>query len=122
MPWLGDQVFLPARAKLRETEPRPKLKGLGTPNTLRHTAITEMHRRGVPEAQIDAAAGHVGEGTGKRNYRHVRPDYLAEFIAGVEAYWAEISRYTEVHLRSHGGPKIASIATARAKARTKTKE
>jgi len=118
----GNQVFLPARKKLGETEPRPKLKGLGTPNTLRHTAITEMHRRGVPEAQIDAAAGHVGEGTGKRNYRHVRPDYLAEFIAGVEAYWAEISRYTDVHLRSHGGPKIASIATARAKARTKTKE
>jgi hypothetical protein len=118
----GNQVMLPPRAKLGETQARPKLKGLGTPNTLRHTAITEMHRRGVPEAQIDAAAGHVGEGTGKRNYRHVRPDYLAEFIAGVEAYWAEISRYTDVHLRSHSGPKVASLASARARARIKTKE
>lgn len=117
----GNQVFLPARARIGEAEPRPKLKGLGTPNTLRHTAITEMHRRGVPEAQIDAAAGHVGEGTGKRNYRHLRPDYLGELMAGVEAYWAEIGRYTTVHMRSQSGPKIVNFASARATARIKGK-
>lgn len=72
---------------------------LGSPNTLRHTIITELHRRGVPEAQIDMAAGHVGEGTGKRNYRHLRPEHMAEFLAGVEDYWREIGQWTNSHLR-----------------------
>ncbi|HEX7874145.1 MAG TPA: hypothetical protein VF475_14625 [Sphingobium sp.] len=96
-----------------------KLKDLGTPNSLRHTIITEMHRRGVPEAQIDAAAGHIGEGTGKRNYRHLRPDYLAQLIDAVESYWSELTRYTTVHLRSQHGPKIISFASAAAGARYK---
>src|SRR3546814_3010250 len=39
----GNPVFLPARRKLGETESRPKLRGRGTPNTLRHPTITEMH-------------------------------------------------------------------------------
>lgn len=117
----GEQRFHPIRHKLGETAPRPVLKGMGTPNTLRHTIITEMHRRGVPEAQIDAAAGHVGDGTGKRNYRHLRPDYLGELIAGVEAYWAEIARYTTVHMRSQSGPKIINLSSARASARIKGK-
>lgn len=91
--------MLPPRRRLGETEPRPKLRGRGTPNTLRHTIITEMHARGVPEAQIEAAAGHIGEGTNKRNYRHLRPDYLAELIEAVEDYWSEMKRYTTVHLR-----------------------
>ena len=95
----GDPVMLPPRRRLGETEPRPKLRGRGTPNTLRHTIITEMHARGVPEAQIEAAAGHIGEGTNKRNYRHLRPDYLAELIEAVEDYWSEMKRYTTVHLR-----------------------
>jgi hypothetical protein len=38
-----------------------------------------------PEAQIETAAGHAGEGTNKRNYRHLRPDYLAELIDAVES-------------------------------------
>lgn len=117
----GNQVFHSIRRRLGETEPRPKLKGLGTPNTLRHTAQTEMHRRGVPEAQIDAAAGHLGEGTGKRNYRHLRPDYLADLIAAVEDFWAEVGRYTTVHMRSQSGPKIVNFASARATARIKGK-
>jgi hypothetical protein len=101
----GRPVMLPPRRKLGEIDPRPKLRGLGTPNTLRHTIMTEMHRRGVPEAQIDAAAGHVGEGTNKRNYRHLRPGYLAELIAAVEDYWNEMRTFTTVHLRSQCGPK-----------------
>ncbi len=113
----GKPAMLPPRRKLGETEPRPKLRGNGTPNTLRHTIITEMHRRGVPEAQIEAAAGHVGEGTNKRNYRHLRPDYLAELIDAVEAYWQEMRRYTTVHLRSHCGPNVHSLAAARAERR-----
>lgn len=115
----GQEVWLPPRGKLGETEPRQKFTGIGTPNTLRHTIITEMHRRGVPEGQIDSAAGHAGDGTGKRNYRHLRPDYLAELIAGIEAYWAEVTRFTTVHLRSQSGPKVVSMASARAGQRIK---
>src|SRR3546814_2357461 len=37
----GNPVFLPARRKLGETESRPKLRGRGTPNTLRHTRSEE---------------------------------------------------------------------------------
>lgn len=109
----GQPVILPPRRKIGETDSRPKLRGLGTPNTLRHTAITEMHARGVAEAQIEAAAGHVGEGTNKRNYRHLRPDYLSELMAAIEDYWAEMKRYTTVHLRTQNGPKVISLAGAR---------
>jgi integrase len=115
----GEPQMLAPRAKLGETEPRPALRGIATPNTLRHTAITEMHRRGVPEAQIDAAAGHIGEGTGKRNYRHLRPDYLAELVGAVEDYWQEMKRYTTVHLRSQCGPNIVSFTQAQAGRRVK---
>lgn len=109
----GTPVMLPPRHKLGETEPLPRIRGRGTPNTLRHTAISEMHRRGVDERQIDMAAGHAPIGTGKRNYMHLRPDYLAELIAAVEAYWSEMKRYTTVHLRSQCGPNIISLAKVR---------
>ncbi|MFS0737523.1 phage integrase SAM-like domain-containing protein [Sphingomonas sp. 1P06PA] len=115
----GQPVMLTARRKLGETDARPKLRGRGTPNTLRHTAITEMHRRGVAEAQIEAAAGHAGEGTNKKNYRHLRPDYLAELIEAVDAYWSEMTRLTTVHLRSQCGPTVVSLAAARAGQRLK---
>ena len=111
----GEPVWLPPRKKLGETKPRPKLVGLGSPNTLRHTCSTEMHRRGVPEAQIDTAAGHSGETTNKKHYRHLRPDYLQEFVAGVEAFWAEVGQHTTAHLRSHSDPKIIDLGSARAK-------
>ncbi len=115
----GKPVMLPARAKLGETDPRPKLRGKGTPNTLRHTIITEMHARGVAEGQIETASGHAGEGTNKRNYRHLRPDYLAELIGAVEDYWQEMRRFTTVHLRTHCGPTVVSLASARAGQRLK---
>ena len=109
----GQPKLLPPRAKLGETQPRPALRGLGTPNTLRHTIITEMHRRGVDDRQIDMAAGHAPIGTNKRNYMHLRPDYLADLIDAVEAFWTDLRRYTTVHLRSHCGPTVVSLAAAR---------
>jgi len=115
----GKPAMLPPRRKLGETEPRPKLRGRGTPNTLRHTIITEMHARGVAEGQIETASGHAGEGTNKRNYRHLRPDYLAELIGAVEDYWREMRRYTTVHLRTQCGPTVVSLASARAGQRLK---
>jgi integrase len=114
---VGSPVLLPPRRKLGEAEFRPAWKGRGTPNTLRHTMITELHARGVPEAQIETAAGHRGEGTNKRNYRHLRPEYLRELIDAVEGYWAEMDRLTTVHRRYQGGTKIVSIAGARAERR-----
>lgn len=95
----GDDIWLPPRAKLGETVPRPKLVGLGSPNTLRHTITTEMHRRGVPQAQIETAAGHRGQGTNAYHYRHLRPEYLREFVDGVESLWDDVGKLTKVHLR-----------------------
>ena len=105
----GVPLWLPPRRLLGETAARPQLKAAVTPNTLRHTVITELHRRVVPEAQIDAAARHRGEGTGKKNYRHLRPEYLADLITAVEAYWHEMRRYTTVHFRTQGGPKVHDL-------------
>lgn len=111
----GLPLMLPPRRKLGESEARPKLRGIGTPNTLRHTIITEMHARGVDERQIDLAAGHAPTGTGKRNYMHLRPDYLAGLVSAVEDFWADMKRYTTVHLRTQCGPKIVSFAVAKAR-------
>ena len=64
----GTELWLPPRRKIGETVARTKLVAIGSPNTLRHTATTEMHRRGVPEAQIETAAGHRGMGTNQKHY------------------------------------------------------
>jgi len=117
----GEPVWLPPRRRIGETKPRPKLVGLGSPNTLRHTCSTEMHRRGVPEAQIDTAAGHMGEGTNKRHYRHLRPDYLAEFIAGVESLWSEVGKHTDAHLRYQRDTKVVDLDARRAGGRGKSR-
>ena len=101
----GALQWLPPRKKLGESAPRPRMVGIATPNTLRHTLNTELHARGVPEAQIETAAGHLGVGTNKRSYRHLRPDYLGAFIAAVEDYWRELEQFTTVHLRSQCDPK-----------------
>jgi hypothetical protein len=90
------------------------MRGRGSPNTLRHTISTHLHAYGVPEAQIDMAAGHAGEGTNKRNYRHLRPEYLKEFIEGVEAFWREVGKYTTAHLRSQCDPNVINFAAAAA--------
>jgi integrase len=106
----GTKLWLPPRAKFGESEPRPKLLGLGSPNTLRHTITTEMHRRGVPDAQIETAAGHRGKGTNKRHYRHIRPEYLTDFIAGVEAFWSDVGKLTTVHLINQHRPAVYDLA------------
>lgn len=95
----GSPIWLPPRHRLGETVPRQKMVGLGSPNTLRHTISTEMHKRGVPEAKIEAAAGHRGDSTNKRHYRHVRPEYLGQFIEGVESLWDDVGKLTRAHLR-----------------------
>lgn len=109
----GTAMWIAPRAKLGESSRRPKMKGIGSPNTLRHTIATELHAYGVPEAQIDSAAGHSGEGTNKKNYRHLRPGYLKELIDGVEAYWDRVGEHTSAHLRSHSDPKVIAFGKTR---------
>ena len=87
------------------------MKPIGSPNTLRHTISTELHKRGVPDAQIDAAAGHAGVGTNKRNYRHLKPGYLADFIEGVEDYWAEVGQHKQAHLRYRRDTNVVGLPT-----------
>ena len=95
----GAAVWLPPRAKLGETLERPSMIGIGSPNTLRHTIHTWHQRRGVPQAQIDAAAGHSTERGSGANYTHLRPEYLKEFVASTEAFWSAVGEHTNVHLR-----------------------
>jgi len=109
----GNALWLAPRTRMGETARRPKLVGIGSPNTLRHTISTELHTLGVPDAQIDAAAGHAGTGTNKKNYRHLRPGYLNEFIAGVEAYWAKVGSFTQAHLWSQNDPNVIDFNSAR---------
>ncbi|MDT7934975.1 MAG: hypothetical protein RQ833_10280 [Sphingomonadaceae bacterium] len=89
---------------------------LGPPNILRHTAETELHRRGVPESQIEAAAGHAPRGTGRRFYAHLRLEHMREFLAAVEAYWSEVGKYTQAHLRYQRDTNIVMLPGARAAA------
>lgn len=89
-------------------------KALGSPNTLRHTIHTYLQTVGVPQAQIDAAAGHSSDGGGTgRNYTHLRPEYLKDFIEAVEGYWGEMDKLTTAH-RSQLGPKVFDLKTGTA--------
>lgn len=93
----GKDLWLPPRRKLGETEPRQVFKGIGTPNTLRHTIHTFLSAKGIPKAQIDTAAGHSTDGGTGDKYNHLRPEYMSEFIEGIELFWSEVSKFTDVH-------------------------
>lgn len=110
----GGRLWLPPRPKLGETAPRPRMKAIGSPNTLRHTIHTWHKTQGVPEAQIRAAAGHSEEGTGA-NYTHLRPEYLREFVESTEAFWAAVGEFTEAHLRYQRDTKVIELAAERVK-------
>lgn len=83
----------------------------GSPNTLRHSIHTYLQTVGVPQAQIDAAAGHSSEKGAGRSYTHLRPEYLTDFIDAIEAYWEAMDGLTKVHRRSLVGPKVYDLKT-----------
>jgi hypothetical protein len=85
----------------------------GNPNALRHTCHTYLQAMGVPQAQIDAMAGHSGEQGSGRNYTHLRPEYLKEAIQAVEEYWGAMDKLTRAH-RSQFGPKVFDIKSGKA--------
>lgn len=70
-----------------------------TPKTLRHTMLTWLARRGIPKEQRQQLAGHVPQDTTSKNYEHLTPDYLAEAIEGIDAFFDELSKHTKAHLR-----------------------
>ena len=43
----------------------------------------------------------------KRHHRHLRPDYLEGFIAGVEAVWAEVGQIPKSSTSAHAGGRVA---------------
>ena len=73
-----------------------------TPKTLRHTMLTRLAERGVPTEQRQKLAGHSPQGTTARNYEHLSPDYLREAVAEIDAFFDELSKHTEAHLRYAG--------------------
>jgi integrase len=80
--------------------------GLGGPTMLRHTIATRLNLYGIPKPQIDTAAGHAPIGTNAENYVHLRPEYLTDFMAGIERFWEEVEAYTQVHRLPHCYPKL----------------
>lgn len=59
-----------------------------SPYTIRHTVATELHRRGVPAAEVAAYMGHSAVsafGTNGR-YVHYQPDFLQQAVAGAETH------------------------------------
>jgi hypothetical protein len=105
----GNQVVRvynrPDPATGRVPDPAPQWRAIGSPNTLRHTLHTYLQSVGVPQAQIDMAAGHSSEKGSGRNYTHLRPEYLRDFIEAVEAYWTQMDGLTQAHRRTQNGPK-----------------
>lgn len=80
-----------------------KVEG-ATPKTLRHTMLTWLAMRGVPKEQRERLAGHAAAGTTSINYEHLTPDYLRAAIRELDAFFAELTRHTSVHLRSGYDP------------------
>ncbi|UZK67850.1 hypothetical protein [Sphingomonas sp. M1-B02] len=109
----GELLWLrPRNARnLKDREWRPKMEIMGPPNALRHTSHTWLERTGVPRAQIETAAGHEAGGDGSGSiYTHVRPDYLSDFVAGMEKLFDELDAYTSAH-RHPSDPKHARNRT-----------
>lgn len=70
-----------------------------TPKTLRHTMLTWLARRGVPKGHRMELAGHKPQDTTAKNYEHLTPDYLQAAVHEINAFFDELSKYTQVHLR-----------------------
>ena len=75
-----------------------------TPKTLRHTMLTWLATRGVPKEERMALAGHAPQDTTSRNYGHLTPDYLQGAIREIDAFFNELTKHTNSHLRSGYDP------------------
>ncbi|MCB2108331.1 MAG: tyrosine-type recombinase/integrase [Rhodobacteraceae bacterium] len=63
-----------------------------TPYCIRHTMATQLNREGVSESQIARFLGHKPRDTTKATefYIHHRPEYLAEAVAAIDAYFGKL--------------------------------
>ena len=73
-----------------------------TPKTLRHTMLTWLAERDVIPEQRQMLAGHSPQGTTARNYEHLSPSYLRAAVAEIDAFFDELSKHTNAHLRYAG--------------------
>ena len=46
-----------------------------------------------------AFAGHAAKDTTARNYEHLTPDYLLAAVREIDAFFDELSKHTQAHLR-----------------------
>jgi integrase len=83
-----------------------------SPKTLRHTMLTWLAMRGVPKEQRSALAGHVARDTTARNYEHLSPDYLRAAIDHIDAFFVELAKHTNAHLRYANDTEIEAAEAA----------
>ena len=54
----------------------------------------------IPEpGWCQEGSGHANPETAGDKYNHLRPEYLKDFVAGIEAFWTEVDAFTDVHRR-----------------------
>lgn len=97
------------RSTFNRTARRASLQGV-TAYTIRHTVATELHRRGVPPAEVSAYLGHSAVSawgiTGR--YLHFQPDYLHNAAMAADAHLVEVIK--EAHRQiALGKTPITSI-------------
>jgi hypothetical protein len=62
--------------------------------------VPELHKIDAPDAQVERAASHRGEGANRKRYCHLRPDYPKNVVEDVNTFWSDVGKYTTAHLRS----------------------
>ena len=61
--------------------------------------LTWLAERGVPTEQRQKLAGHSPQGTTAKNYEHLTPDYLQAAVHEIDAFFDELAKHTDSHLR-----------------------
>jgi integrase len=100
------------RSTFRMVARRAGLSGV-SPYTIRHTVCTELHRRGVPPAEVAALMGHsaVSAFGTTGNYIHFQPTYLKSAVTTIDNYLREILREAAKSVQSsmEGVPKCSFV-------------
>ena len=83
-----------------------------SPKTLRHTMLTWLAERGVPQEQRQMLAGHRPQGTTARNYEHLSPSYLDAAIREVDAFFEELAKHAVAPLRYTCDTRTSNLLAA----------
>jgi hypothetical protein len=112
------RMWLEPRRKLGETARRPKMRGRGSPNTLRHTISTHLHAYGRPRG-----ADRHGRRARRRGHQQAQLSPPKARVSqgihrwGSRRFGAKSASYTTAHLRSHCDPKVVDFGLEAAAAR-----